>query len=88
MMEHDAWRQIIVRMRIKARFRHGVLEPSEPLDLEEGVEVEVEVTVDGRLDAKEEAEDAALIQAIQEGLTTERVPEDVIMAILRDRDGD
>lgn len=78
----------MVRRRIKARFRHGVLEPSEPLGLEEGAEVEIEVTVDGHVDATEEAEDAALVRAIQEGLTTERVPEDVIMAILRDRDGD
>ncbi|MXZ63890.1 MAG: hypothetical protein F4Y98_10015 [Chloroflexi bacterium] len=78
----------MVRRRIKARVRHGVLEPSEPLGLEEGVEVELEVTVDEHEHGTEEAEDAGLARAIQEGLTTERVPEDVIMAILRDRDGD
>lgn len=70
----------MVRMRIRARFRHGVLEPSEPLDLEEGVEVEVELTVDEQVDATEKAEDAALIRAIQEGLTTERVTEAFIAA--------
>ncbi|MCY3656134.1 MAG: DUF104 domain-containing protein [Chloroflexi bacterium] len=76
----------MVRRRIRARYRHGVLEPSEPLGLEEGVEVDV--TVDEHVHATEEAEDAALARAIAEGLTTERVPEDLIVAILRDRDGD
>ena len=75
-------------MRIRARFKHGVLEPSEPLNLEEGVEVELDLNVGEHEHATEEAEDAALVKAIQEGLTEERVPEDVIMAILRDRDAD
>ena len=39
-------------MRIKARFRRGVLEPSEPLDLEEGVEVEMDLIVDEHVRAR------------------------------------
>lgn len=63
----------MVRRRIKARVRHGVLEPSEPLGLEEGVEVELEVTVDEHEHGTEAAEDAALVRAIEEGLRTDRV---------------
>ncbi len=76
----------MVLKRIKARYKHGVLEPDEPLGFEEGAEVEV--LLDEQVHTSEEAEDAAFARAIQEGLTTERVSEDVIMAILRDRDGD
>ena len=72
--------------RVKARYKQGVLEPDEPLGFEEGAEVEV--LLDEQIHASEEAEDAAFARAIHEGLTTERVSEDVIMAILRDRDGD
>ena len=66
--------------RVKARYTNGVLEPEEPLGLEEGVEVEV--TVDEHVHATEEAEDAALGRAIEEGLTTERVSEDEIAKAL------
>ena len=69
---------------VKARFADGKLEPLEPIGLEEGSEVSV--TVDEQVHATEEAEDAALVRAIEEGLTTERVSRDEIMAILRDRD--
>ena len=57
--------------RVKARYTNGVLEPEEPLGLEEGVEVEV--TVDEHVHATEEAEDAALGRAIEDGLTTEQL---------------
>lgn len=68
----------MVLRRIKARYRHGVLEPSEPLGLEEGVEVEV--VVDEHVHATEEAEDAALARAIAEGLKTDRVTEAFLAA--------
>ena len=76
----------MVLRRIKARYTHGVLEPDEPLGFEQGAEVEV--LLNEQVHASEEAEDAAFVRAIQEGMTAERVSEDVIMAILRDRDGD
>ncbi len=66
--------------RVKARYTNGVLEPEEPLGLEEGVEVEV--TVDEHVHATEAAEDAALGRAIEEGLTTERVSEGEIARAL------
>ena len=69
---------------VKARYARGKLEPLEPIGLEEGSEVCV--IVDEQVHATQEAEDAALVRAIEEGLTTERVSRDEIMAILRDRD--
>ena len=68
---------------VRARFTGGKLEPLEPLGLEEGAEVSV--TVDGQVHPTEEAEDAALTRAIEEGLATERVSEQEITAILQDR---
>lgn len=75
----------MVLRSVRARFTDGKLEPLEPLGLEEGAEVAV--TVDEQVHATEEAEDAALARAIEEGLTTERVSEDEVMSILRDRHG-
>ena len=75
----------MVLRSVRARFTGGKLEPLEPLGLEEGAEVSV--TVDEQLHPTEEAEDAALARAIEEGLATERVSEQEIncTAILRDR---
>ena len=70
----------MVLRRIRARYKHGVLEPEEPLGFEEGAEVDV--LVEEHVHATEEAEDAALARAIQEGLTTERVGEEEIGAAL------
>ena len=70
---------------VRARFTGGKLQPLEPLGLEEGAEVSV--TVDEQVHPTEEAEDAALARAIEEGLATERVSKDEIMSILRDKDG-
>ena len=73
----------MVLRSVRARFTGGKLEPLEPLGLEEGAEVSV--TVDEQVHPTEEAEDAALTRAIEEGLATERVSEQEITAILRDR---
>ena len=73
----------MVLRSVRARFTGGKLEPLEPLGLEEGAEVSV--TVDEQVHPTEEAEDAALARAIEEGLATERVSEQEIAAILRDR---
>ena len=73
----------MVPRSVRARFTGGKLEPLEPLGLEEGAEVSV--TVDEQVHPTEEAEDAALARAINEGLTTERVSKDEIVSILRDR---
>lgn len=70
----------MVRRRIKARFRHGVFEPREPVGLEEDVDVEVELIVDEHVHATDEAEDAALARAIAEGLRTDRVTEAFLAA--------
>ncbi len=70
---------------IRARYSGGLLEPLEPLALEEGEEIEL--TLDEQVHESEEAEDAALVRAIEEGLTTERVSEQEIRAILREPDG-
>ena len=50
----------MVLKRIKARYTNGVLEPQEPLGLEEGAEVEVAVTVDEHVHASDEMKDAHL----------------------------
>ncbi len=71
---------------IRARYSGGVLEPLEPLALEEGEEIEL--TLEEQVHESEEAEDAAFRRAIEEGLTTERVSEQEVRAILRDPDGD
>ena len=47
---------------------------------------EKQVEPTDKVHAAEEAEDAALARAIEEGLTTERVSEEEVMAILRGPD--
>ncbi|MDE2868676.1 MAG: hypothetical protein OXR64_03275 [Chloroflexota bacterium] len=44
------------------------------------------VTVDKQVHASEEKEDAALARAIETGRTTQRVTEQEVMAVLRQRD--
>ncbi len=70
---------------IRARYSKGKLEPLEPLALEEGEEIEV--TLSEQVHESEEAEDAALRRAIEEGLTTERVDKQEVLDILRNPDG-
>ena len=70
---------------IRARYSGGVLEPLEPLALEEGEEIEL--TLNEQVHESEEAEDAAFARAIEEGLTTERVDREEVLKILRDPDG-
>ena len=71
---------------VRARFTGGMLEPLEPLALEEGEEVVV--TLEEQVHASEEAEDAALARAMDEAMTTERVSEQEVLAILHNQDGD
>ncbi len=71
---------------IRARYSGGLLEPLEPLALEEGEEIEL--TLDEQVHEREEAEDAALVRAIEEGLTTERVDKEHVLDLLRRPDGD
>ena len=70
---------------IRARYSGGMLEPLEPLALEEGEEIEL--TLEEQVHESEEAEDAAFARAMEEAMTTERVSEQEIRAILRERDG-
>lgn len=70
---------------IRARFSGGVLEPLEPLALLEGEEIVL--ALHEGVHESEEAEDAALRRAIEEGLTTERVSEQEVLDILRNPDG-
>ncbi|MCY3645648.1 MAG: antitoxin family protein [Chloroflexi bacterium] len=70
---------------IRARYSNGKLEPLEPLALEEGEEIEV--TLSEQVHESEEAEDAALRRAIEEGLTTERVDKQEVLDMLRNPDG-
>ncbi|MXY37034.1 MAG: DUF104 domain-containing protein [Dehalococcoidia bacterium] len=70
---------------IRARYSKGKLEPLEPLALEEGEEIEL--TLEEQVHESEEAEDAALRRAIEEGLTTERVDKQEVLDILRNPDG-
>ena len=70
---------------IRARYSGGLLEPLEPLALEEGEEIEL--TLDDQVHESEEAEDAAFARALEEAMTTERVSEQEIRAILREPDG-
>ncbi len=69
---------------IRARYSGGRLEPLETLALEEGEEIEL--TLEEQVHESEEAEDAALARAMEEAMTTERVSEQEIRAILRERD--
>ena len=56
---------------IRARFTGGALVPLEPVDIAEGDELLV--TLQDSTHETEEAEDAALAQAIVQGLSTEPV---------------
>lgn len=69
---------------IRARYSGGMIEPLEPLALEEGEEIEL--TLEEQVHESEEAEDAAFARAMEEAMTTERVSEQEIRAILRERD--
>ena len=69
---------------IRARYSGGVLEPLEPLALEEGEEIEL--TLNEQVHESEEAEDAAFARAMQEAMTSERVSEEEVYAILREQD--
>ena len=71
---------------VRARFTGGMLQPLESLALEEGEEVVV--TLEEQVHASEEAEVAALARAMDEAMTTERVSEQEVFAILRNQDGD
>ena len=70
---------------IRARYSGGMLEPLEPLALEEGEEIEL--TLEEQVHESEEAEDAAFARAMEEAMTTQRVSEQEIRAILRDSAG-
>ena len=63
-----------------------MLQPLESLALEEGEEVVV--TLEEQVHASEEAEVAALARAMDKAMTTERVSEQEVFAILRNQDGD
>ena len=51
---------------IRARYSGGLLEPLEPLALEEGEEIEL--TLDEQVHESEEAEDAAFARALEEAI--------------------
>ena len=84
-MAGDAAGRATVIRTIRARYSKGKLEPLEPLALEEGEEIEL--TLEEQVHESEEAEDAALRRAIEEGLTTERVDKQEVLDILRNPDG-
>ena len=69
---------------IKAKYIQGHIVPSEELDMKEGEEVLV--LVEERTHGSVEAEDAALALAIAEGLKTESVGKQQVIAILQSRD--
>ena len=71
---------------VRARFRGGIFEPLDDVDLEEGAEVLLTLEADGF--ASEEEEDAALARAIAEGMKTPFLDSQEVLDILRDRDGD
>ena len=66
---------------IKAKYTQGHIVPSEELDIKEGEEVLV--VVEERTHDSVEAEDAALAQAIADGLKTESVSRQQVIAILQ-----
>ncbi len=71
---------------VRARFRGGIFEPLDEVDLEEGAEVLL--TLEADVFASEEEEDAAFARAIAEGMKTPFMDSQEVMDILRDRDGD
>ena len=66
---------------IKAKYTQGHIVPSEELDIKEGEEVLV--VVEERTHGSVEAEDAALARAITDGLKTESVSRQQVIAILQ-----
>lgn len=71
---------------VRARFRGGIFEPLDEVDLEEGAEVLL--TLEADVFASEEEEDAAFARAIAEGMNTPFMDSQEVLNILRDRDGD
>ena len=71
---------------VRARFRGGIFEPLDDVDLEEGAEVLL--TLEADVFASEEEEDAAFARAIAEGMKTPFMDSQEVLDILRDRDGD
>ena len=71
---------------VRARFRGGIFEPLDEVDLEEGAEVLL--TLEADVFASEEEEDAAFARAIAGGMKTPFMDSQEVMDILRDRDGD
>ena len=70
---------------IRARFTGGALVPLEPVDIAEGDELLV--TLQDPTHETEEAEDAALAQAIVQGLSTEPVSKQRVLDALQTQDG-
>ena len=73
---------------VRARYSKGILVPLEPLDFEEGEEILV--TVEGMAHDSVE-EDSALARAMDEAMAEDpdgHVSEGIIMATLRDVNGD
>ena len=66
---------------IRAKFTGGALVPLEPLDIEEGDELLV--TLQDPVHETKEAEDAALAQAIVQGLSTEPVSKQRVLDALQ-----
>ncbi|MDE2670097.1 MAG: antitoxin family protein [Chloroflexota bacterium] len=71
---------------VRARFRGGLFEPLDEVDLEEGAEVLL--TLEDEVFQTEEEEDAAFARAITEGMKTPFMDSQEVLDILRDRDGD
>ncbi|MCY3506052.1 MAG: antitoxin family protein [Chloroflexi bacterium] len=71
---------------VRARFRGGLFEPLDEVDLEEGAEVLL--TLEDEVFQSEEEEDAAFARAIAEGMKTPFMDSQEVLDILRDRDGD
>ena len=71
---------------VRARFRGGLFEPLDEVDLEEGAEVLL--TLEDEVFQTEEEEDAAFARAIAEGMKTPFMDSQEVLDILRDRDGD
>lgn len=71
---------------VRARFRGGLFEPLDEVDLEEGAEVLL--TLEDEVFQSEEEEDAAFARAIAEGMKTPFMDSQEVVDILRDRDGD
>ncbi len=71
---------------VRARFRGGLFEPLDEVDLEEGAEVLL--TLEDEVFQSEEEEDAAFARAVAEGMKTPFMDSQEVLDILRDRDGD